>query len=74
MNDLSLVSEEALINELAKRNNCIIYVGVKDISPVDRVYLRRWFGDSHRCSGLCMDLSGNILAEHNSRENPIKGF
>lgn len=57
MNDLSLIETDTLINELSKRFDASIFMGIQhkvaglNESKIDN-YVHRWFGGHANCLGL----------------------
>ena len=78
MNDLTLVSEEDLIQELFSRNDHSVFMAIKITKETteasDIINLRRWKGNTYTCVGLCDSLSKSILNEYESKEKEIGEF
>ncbi len=71
--DLKFVLSEDLLTELLHRYEHAVFMGVK-IPTQDKdgigevVSLRRWFGNSYTCAGLCASLNYSILKDFSDRE------
>lgn len=87
MDDIELVPTDDLVRELLHRFDHAVFAGVRiektmhigEVKPGtvmeqewgDIHTLRRWFGNSFTCSGLCASLSTSILKDFSEREKEI---
>jgi len=73
--DLELVDTDDMIDELHKRFDHSVFVGMKDTSDTAAVTKRRWKGEAHTLAGLCYDVSMCILQDFFNRTdwNPEHG-
>ena len=69
--ELSLISNEALIEELLNRFDHAIFSGIKILDSMDnecdttRVEnTQQWTGNPYTCVGMCTGLSNDILEEY----------
>ena len=74
MADLKFVLSEELLTELLNRYEHAVFMGVRvptqnESNVGEVVSLRRWFGNSYTCAGLCASLSQSILKDFSDREN-----
>lgn len=71
MNDLSLIPIDDLMQELSKRFDHSIFMGLK-FKGGSATYWR-WFGNDHICGGLCTALGVEIVTRYKEKEKPITG-
>ena len=78
MNDVSLIPTDDLITELLNRHDHAVFMGMKIFEQATKekggnvVNVRRWYGNSYTCCGLCDSLKRTILNEYDSLEKPIE--
>lgn len=62
---LELSSTIELYEELAKRFDSVIFVGVQDRpredNPINQNRLRQFKGNMHFCAGLCIDMASRMV-------------
>ena len=78
---LKLISNDDLIKELLNRFDHAVFAGVRVKNPgnfngVDEAKgdiqtIRRWFGNSYTCAGLCSSLTRTILNDYSDREEVL---
>lgn len=71
--DLSLVSVESLLEEINKRYEHWIFVGMQEDDRINKVVtMRRWRGNAATCAGLASQIQIVIFDKH--MEGETKGY
>lgn len=75
MDNICLVSTDDLLKELLHRFDHAVFAGVQvkgteEVGPIDTI--RRWYGNSYTCAGLCASLSTSILKDFSDRETEVE--
>ena len=71
---IELIHTDDLIEELLKRHDHAVFMGIKvrgNKDEDDIRSVRRWIGNTYTCSGLCSSLNRAILNDYGDREEPI---
>ena len=64
MIDLSLISEDELLDEIQRRNDCFVFASRKILSVTEKTERKRtFFGDKDACIGLCSAIIEYILKD-----------
>lgn len=71
--NLELVTDNALIDELANRFDALVLVGLRDRDETDTIEKFRWKGDYRRCQGLVFSMIARIEESRKNTTEPIEG-
>jgi len=76
INPLSLYSLDDLIEEVFRRFDHAVFVGVKALDVINKeddttriLTQRRWKGNHYTCSGLCFDMARKICKDYEQQED-----
>ncbi len=64
MTDISLYSEDELIDELIRRSDAVVFARRKVLTETGKTERRRvWAGDKDACIGLCHGVIGSLMKD-----------
>lgn len=75
--DISLVSTDALINEILHRCDSGVVLLKRDLTDDKTAMARRWVGDDHTVCGMCADMTWFVLRNldaHSKKGKPPHGL